>query len=43
MPEMWTPDDVTFALVRAAYLEPPGQVAEDLLAAAEQPLRGSMA
>src|SRR5258708_28842145 len=37
MPEVWTPDDLTFAVVRAARLESPGQVAEDLLAAAAQP------
>ncbi len=39
MPEVWTPDDLTFAVVRAARLESPGQVAEDLLAAAAQPSR----
>lgn len=37
MPEVWTPDDLRFALVRAAHLEPPRQVASDLLAAADEP------
>lgn len=32
-----TPDDLRFALIRAAHLEPPRQVASDLLAAADQP------
>ncbi len=31
------PDDLRFALIRAAHLEPPRQVASDLLAAADQP------
>jgi tetratricopeptide (TPR) repeat protein len=35
MPDVWTPDDLRFAL--AAYLEPPRQVAGDLLAAVGQP------
>ncbi len=37
MPDVWTPDDLRFALVRAARLESPRQVASDLLAAAGQP------
>jgi SEC-C motif len=37
MPDAWTPDDLRFALIRAAHLEPPQQVASDLLAAADQP------
>jgi hypothetical protein len=37
MPDVWTPDDLRFALVRAAHLEPPRQVVNDLLAAADQP------
>lgn len=37
MPDVWTPDDLRFALVRAAHFEPPRQVANDLLAAADQP------
>ena len=37
MPDVWTPDDLRFALVRAAHLEPARQVASDLLAAADQP------
>jgi hypothetical protein len=37
MPDAWTPDDLRFALVRAAHLEPPRQVAGDLLTAADQP------
>ena len=37
MPDVWAPDDLRFALVRAAHLEPPQQVANDLLAAADQP------
>jgi hypothetical protein len=37
MPTAWTPDDLRFALIRAAHLESPWQVASDLLAAADQP------
>jgi len=37
MPDVWAPDDLRFALVRAAHLEPPQEVAGDLLAAADQP------
>jgi tetratricopeptide (TPR) repeat protein len=37
MPDAWTPDDLRFALVRAAHFEPPRQVASDLMAAADQP------
>jgi tetratricopeptide (TPR) repeat protein len=37
MPDAWTPDDLRFALIRAAHLEPPWQVASDLLVAADQP------
>lgn len=37
MPNAWAPDDLRFALIRAAHLEPPRQVADDLLAAAVQP------
>lgn len=37
MPDVWTPDDLRFALVRAAHLEQPRQVANDLLAAVDQP------
>jgi hypothetical protein len=37
MAEAWTPDDLRFALIRAAHLAPPRQVADELLAAAEQP------
>jgi tetratricopeptide (TPR) repeat protein len=37
MPDVWAPDDLRFALIRAAHLEPPRQVVSDLLAAADQP------
>jgi hypothetical protein len=37
MPDVWRPDDLRFALVRAAHLELPRQVATDLLEAADQP------
>jgi hypothetical protein len=37
MPDVWTPDDLRFAVIRASHLEPPRQVASDLLAAAGQP------
>ncbi len=37
MPDSWTPDDLRFALIRAAHFQPPGQVASDLLTAADQP------
>ncbi len=37
MADAWTADDLLFALVRAAHLEPPPQVAGDLLSAADQP------
>ena len=37
MPQVWTPDDLAFADVRAAHFEAAGQVAADLLAAAGQP------
>jgi len=37
MPQVWTPDDVQFADVRAAHFESAEQVAADLLAAAGQP------
>ncbi|HEX3925632.1 MAG TPA: hypothetical protein VHY31_25370 [Streptosporangiaceae bacterium] len=37
MPDVWAPDDLRFALSRAAHLEPPRQVVSDLLAAADQP------
>jgi SEC-C motif len=37
MPQVWTPDDLLFADVRAAHLETAQQVAEDLLAAAGEP------
>jgi hypothetical protein len=37
MPQVWTPDDLQFADVRAAHLESAEQVAGDLLAAAGQP------
>ena len=37
MPQVWTPDDLRFADIRAAHLEPAEQVAGDLLAAADQP------
>ena len=37
MPDAWTPDDLRFALIRAAHLAPPRQVAGELLAAADQP------
>src|SRR5260370_679905 len=37
MADAWMPDDLRFALIRAAHLEPPRQVASDLLAAADQP------
>ncbi|MGE5288087.1 MAG: SEC-C domain-containing protein [Micromonosporaceae bacterium] len=37
MPQVWTPDDLLFADVRAAHFEPAQQVAEDLLAAAGEP------
>jgi hypothetical protein len=36
MPEVWTPDDVRFAVIRAVHLGPRGQIVDDLLAAAEQ-------
>jgi hypothetical protein len=39
MPQVWTPDDLRFAAVRAAHFEPAEQVAGDLLAAAGQPSR----
>jgi hypothetical protein len=37
MPQVWTPDDLLFADIRAARFEPAEQVAGDLLAAASQP------
>jgi hypothetical protein len=37
MLDAWTPDDLRFALVRAAHFESPRQVAGDLLAAADEP------
>ena len=37
MPQVWTPDDLRFADVRAAHFDPAEQVAGDLLAAAGQP------
>jgi tetratricopeptide (TPR) repeat protein len=37
MSDAWTPDDLRFALIRAAHLERPREVASDLLAAADQP------
>lgn len=37
MLNVWTADDLRFALVRAAHLESPRQVAGDLLAAADEP------
>src|SRR5258706_15476489 len=37
MRDAWTPDDLRFALIRAAHLEPPRQVADDLLTATDQP------
>src|SRR5260370_813489 len=37
MPQVWTPDDLEFADVRAAHFESAEQVAADLLAAAGQP------
>jgi hypothetical protein len=37
MPDAWTADDLLFALVRAEHLEPPRQVADRLLSAADQP------
>lgn len=37
MPRIWNRDDLLFALVRAASLEPAVQVADDLLAAADEP------
>ncbi len=37
MPQVWTPDDLRFADVRAAHLESAEQVAGDLLAAVGQP------
>lgn len=37
MPQVWTPDDLRFADVRAAHFEDAEQVAGDLLAAAGQP------
>jgi SEC-C motif len=35
--DAWTPDDLRFALIRAAHCESPRQVVSDLLAAADQP------
>src|SRR5215469_11812365 len=40
MPCGWTADDLLFALVRAAHLEPPPQMADRLLSAADQPGTG---
>jgi hypothetical protein len=40
MPYPWTTDDLLFAVVRASHLEPPRQVAEDLLSAADRPGEG---
>jgi hypothetical protein len=37
MPDVWTPDDLQFAVVRAMFLESPRAVADELLAAAAQP------
>jgi tetratricopeptide (TPR) repeat protein len=37
MPDAWTTDDLRFALVRAAHLQPWRQVVSDLLTAAGQP------
>jgi hypothetical protein len=37
MPGIWTPDDLSFALIRTVHLERPRQVADDLLSAADQP------
>lgn len=37
MPDIWTPDDLRFALVRSAHFETPRQVVSDLLEAADQP------
>jgi len=37
MPYPWTGDDLLFALVRAAHLEPPRSVADGLLSAADRP------
>ncbi len=39
MPDVWTPDDLRFALIRAAHLESPRQVADDLLAAGQAATR----
>lgn len=40
VPYPWTDDDLLFALVRAAHLEPPQRIADDLLSAADRPDEG---